>query len=139
MVTPNHLHFAAAKACLEAGLHVICDKPVTSTVSDAVELAAVVARTGKLFVLTHSYTGYPMVRQMRAMVAAGEIGDLRVLHAEYAQDWMATPLEAHGHAGAAWRTDPARAGAGGCIGDIGTHAYNLAAFVAGTEPATLLA
>lgn len=139
VVTPNHLHFEAAKACLEAGLHVICDKPVTSTVADAVTLAAIVERSGKLFVLTHNYTGYPMVRQMRAMVAAGEIGDLRVIHAEYAQDWLATPLETQGHAGAAWRTDPARSGAGGCIGDIGTHAYNLAAFVTGAEPASLLA
>ena len=139
VVTPNHLHFAAAKACLEAGLHVICDKPVTSTLADAVELAGIVERSGKLFVLTHNYTGYPMVRQMRAMVAAGEIGDLRVLHSEYAQDWLATPLEAQGHPGAVWRTDPARSGAGGCIGDIGTHAYNLAAFVTGLEPDSLLA
>lgn len=139
IVTPNHLHFAAAKTCLEAGLHIICDKPITSTVSDAEALSHIVKQSGKLFILTHNYTGYPMVRQMRAMVAAGEIGDLRVLHVEYAQDWLATSLETQGHAGAQWRTDPARAGAGGSIGDIGTHAYNLAAFVTGTEPATLLA
>ena len=139
IVTPNYLHFEAAKACLEAGLHVICDKPVTATLEDAETLARVVATSGKLFILTHNYTGYPMIRQARAMVAAGELGDLRIVQAEYAQDWLTMPLERQGIKGAEWRTDPQRSGAGGSIGDIGTHAYNLAAFVTGREPTSLLA
>lgn len=139
IATPNHLHFAAAKASLQAGLHVICDKPVTSTLADAIELKHIVYESGRLFILTHNYTGYPMVRQMRDMVLAGEIGDLRVLHAEYAQDWLTEPMENQGAKGAEWRTDPARSGAGGSIGDIGTHAYNLAAFVTGAYPSRLLA
>ncbi|MBC7800330.1 MAG: Gfo/Idh/MocA family oxidoreductase, partial [Gemmatimonadaceae bacterium] len=129
IVTPNHLHFAAAKAFLDAGIHVICDKPVTATLADAHALAGIVARSRRLFMLTHNYTGYPMVRQARAMVADGALGDLRVVQVEYAQDWLTTAAEAQGMKGAEWRTDPARAGAGGAIGDIGTHAYNLAAFV----------
>ncbi|GGD94840.1 oxidoreductase [Aureimonas endophytica] len=137
--TPNHLHHTAAKACLEAGLHVICDKPVTSTLEDALDLKAAVARSGRVFVLTHNYTGYPMVRQMREMVAAGAIGALRLVQSEYAQDWLTEAQETKGAKGAEWRTDPARSGAGGSIGDIGTHAYNLAAFVTGREPARLLA
>lgn len=139
IATPNHLHFSAAKACLEAGFHVICDKPVTSSLADAMELKRIVDASGRLFVLTHNYTGYPMVRQMRDMIAAGEIGDLRVLHAEYVQDWLTEPMEKRGAKGAEWRTDPARSGAGGSIGDIGTHAYNLAAFVTGRYPEKLLA
>ncbi|MBB3398809.1 Gfo/Idh/MocA family oxidoreductase [Rhizobium sp. BK060] len=139
IATPNHLHFSAAKACLEAGLHVICDKPVTSSLADSIELKQIVETSGRLFVLTHNYTGYPMVRQMRDMILAGEIGDLRVLHAEYVQDWLTEPMETRGAKGAEWRTDPARSGAGGSIGDIGTHAYNLAAFVTGAYPKELLA
>jgi predicted dehydrogenase len=129
IVTPNHLHHTVAKAFLEAGIHVICDKPLTTTLADALDLAALVQRTGLIFGLTHNYSGYPMVRQARAMVAAGELGAIRVVQVEYAQDWLATPLESTGQKQAAWRTDPAQAGPAGCLGDIGTHAYHLAGFV----------
>jgi predicted dehydrogenase len=131
IVTPNHMHFAPAKAALEAGFHVICDKPLTTTLAEARALAEVVERTGRVFVVTHNYTGYPMIRHARAMVAAGELGRIRVVQAEYAQGWLATRLEESGHKQAAWRTDPAKSGAGGAIGDIGTHALNLASFVSG--------
>ncbi|HVE22297.1 MAG TPA: Gfo/Idh/MocA family oxidoreductase [Acidocella sp.] len=139
IVTPNHLHGAAAMAALDAGFHVICEKPMTATFAEAEALAAHVRRSGKIFVLTHTYTGYPMIRQARAMVAAGEIGTLRRVQAEYAQDWLAEPLEHRGVPGAVWRTDPAKAGLGGAIGDIGTHAFNLAGFVTGEQPTHLLA
>ena len=129
IVTPNHLHYAAAKAFLEAGIHVICDKPLTTSVKDALDLQQAVRRTKLIFGLTHNYTGYPMVRQARHMVAEGKLGNIRVVQADYVQDWLATPLEATGHKQAAWRTDPAQSGPGGCLGDIGTHAYNLACFV----------
>lgn len=133
IVTPNHLHFAAAAAFLKAGIHVICDKPLTSTLADAKRLKALAEKSGRLFVLTHNYTGYPMVRQAREMVAKGALGDIRLVQAEYAQDWLSEPLERTGQKQAAWRTDPARSGAGGASGDIGTHAYNLARFVSGLE------
>lgn len=139
IVTPNHLHFAAAKAFLDAGIHVICDKPLTATLEEAEALARLAAASGRLFVLTHNYTGYPMVRQAREMVAGGALGALRVVQVEYAQDWLTEPLERSGHKQAAWRTDPARSGAGGCVGDIGTHAYNLARFVSALEVAELAA
>lgn len=131
IVTPNHRHHAPARAFLEAGIHVICDKPMTNTVAEAEDLAAAVERSGLVFALTHNYTGYPMVRQARAMVAAGEIGAVRVVQVEYPQDWLTTRLEDTGQKQAAWRTDPAQSGIGGCIGDIGTHAFNLAEFVSG--------
>jgi len=131
IVTPNHLHFAQAKAFLEAGIHVICDKPLTTTLSDALELEKIVQRTGLIFGLTHNYTGYPMVRQAREMVRDGALGNLRVIQVEYAQDWLATPLETTGQKQAAWRTDPARSGPAGSLGDIGTHAFNIASFVSG--------
>ena len=131
IVTPNNLHHAPAKVFLEAGIHVICDKPLTTTLDDALDLAATVKRTGLVFGLTHNYTGYPMVRQAREMVAAGELGPIRLIQAEYAQDWLSTPLEKAGQKQAEWRTDPARSGPGGSLGDIGTHAYNLACFVTG--------
>ncbi len=133
IVTPNHVHYPAAKAFLEAGIHVICDKPLTSNLADAKKLATAAARSGRLFVLTHNYTGYPMVRQAREMVAKGMLGDLRVIHAEYPQDWLTEAVEASGSKQAAWRTDPKQSGAGGATGDIGTHAYNLARFVTGLE------
>jgi len=133
IVTPNHVHHAAAKAFLEAGIHVICDKPLTTTIADAADLAETVARAGLVFGLTHNYTGYPMVRQARAMVEAGEIGEIRVVQAEYPQDWLTTKLEDTGQKQAEWRTDPTRSGAGGSIGDIGTHAFNLAAFITRLE------
>jgi predicted dehydrogenase len=110
---------------------VICDKPLTTTIEDALDLAATVRRTGLVFGLTHNYTGYPMVRQAREMVLAGELGALRLIQVEYPQDWLATPLERTGQKQAEWRTDPARSGPAGSLGDIGTHAYNLACFVTG--------
>ncbi len=131
IVTPNHVHHAAATAFLNAGIHVICDKPLTSRIEDAHDLAATVSRSGCIFALTHNYTGYPMVRQAREMVAAGELGEIRVVQMEYAQDWLTTRLEATGQKQAVWRTDPAQSGAAGSVGDIGTHAFNLAEFVTG--------
>lgn len=139
IVTPNHVHFGPAKAFLEAGIHVICDKPLCTSLGEARELVRVAEASGKIFVLTHNYTGYPMVRQMREMVAAGEIGDIRVVQVEYVQDWLSTRLEETGQKQAGWRTDPAQSGAGGAIGDIGTHAYNLAAFTSGLELQSLCA
>jgi predicted dehydrogenase len=131
IVTPNHLHHAPAKAFLEAGIDVICDKPLTTNLQDALDLAATVKRTGLVFGVTHNYTGHPMVRQAREMVAAGELGPIRLVQVEYAQDWLSTPLEKTGQKQAEWRTDPARSGPGGSLGDIGTHAFNLACFVTG--------
>jgi predicted dehydrogenase len=139
IVTPNHVHFPAAKAFLDAGIHVICDKPLTSTLADAKKLAAIAKKSGKLFVLTHNYTGYPMVRQAREMVQKGVLGTIRLVHAEYPQDWLTEPLEQTGQKQAAWRTDPTKSGAGGSTGDIGTHAYNLGCFVSGLELAELAA
>ncbi|MEO9459405.1 MAG: Gfo/Idh/MocA family oxidoreductase [Lentilitoribacter sp.] len=130
IVTPNHVHYAAAKAFLERGIHVICDKPLTSTLEDAEKLVAVADKSNALFVLTHNYTGYPMIRQAREMIANGDLGALRVIQVEYAQDWLS---EEQDFKQAEWRTDPARSGAGGSTGDIGTHAFNLAAFVTGLE------
>src|SRR6266481_622954 len=131
IVTPNNMHYPMAKAFLEAGFHVICDKPMTTTLEQALDLAAIVRHTGSIFGLTHNYTGYPMVRQARQMIADGQLGKIRLVQVEYAQDWLATPLEQTGQKQAAWRTDPARSGAGGSLGDIGTHAYNIARFVTG--------
>jgi predicted dehydrogenase len=139
IVTPNNSHFPIAKAFLTQGIHVICDKPLTTTLSDARKLAALVAKTGKVFVLTHNYSGYPMVRQAREMVANGELGEIRVVQVEYPQDWLTEPLERTGQKQADWRTDPARSGAGGAVGDIGTHAYQLACFVSGLELEALAA
>jgi predicted dehydrogenase len=133
IVTPNNIHYPAAKAFLEAGIHVICDKPLTSTLADAKKLAALVEKTGKVFVLTHNYTAYPMVRQAREMVAKGQLGDIRIVQAEYPQDWLTEDLAATGQKQASWRSDPKQSGAGGATGDIGTHAYNLARFVSGLE------
>ena len=130
IVTPNHVHSPAIRAFLDAGIHVICDKPLTTTLEEARALRDVALGSGLVFALTHTYTGYPMVRQARAMVRKGELGDIRVVQAEYAQDWLAEKLE---EGQAEWRSDPARSGAGGCIADIGTHAFNLADFVAGLE------
>ena len=139
IVTPNDSHHAIARAFLDRGIDVICDKPMTTTVEDALDLVQAVRRTGLIFGLIHNYTGYPMVRQAREMVVAGEVGALRVVQAEYVQDWLTTKLEDTGQKQAAWRVDPARAGAGGCLGDIGTHAYNLAGFVTGLEARELAA
>jgi predicted dehydrogenase len=139
IVTPNHLHARIAMAFLDAGIHVICDKPMTTTLADALALVERVKKSGCLFALTHNYSGYPMVRQAREMVAAGELGEIRVVQAEYPQDWLSTDLEASGQKQAAWRVDPARAGAGGSLGDIGTHAEHLARFVTGLELAAVSA
>jgi len=130
IVTPNHMHFGPAKAFLEAGIHVICDKPITSSLEDARKLAEIKPAKGAKFLLTHNYTGYPLVRQARELIASGALGKLRVVQVEYPQDWL-TEAAGDDNKQAAWRTDPARSGAGGCIGDIGTHAYNLARFVTG--------
>ncbi|MEX3008451.1 Gfo/Idh/MocA family protein [Hoeflea sp. TYP-13] len=139
IVTPNHMHYPAAKAFLEAGIHVICDKPVTSTLADAKKLAKLVDKSGKLFVLTHNYTGYPMIRQARDMVSKGKLGTIRLVQAEYPQDWLTEAEEGSGNKQAKWRTDPAQSGAGGCVGDIGTHAWNLASFVSGLETESVAA
>lgn len=139
IVTPNHMHFPIAKAFMEAGIHVICDKPLVHTTREAQALIALQKKTGVIFALTHNYSGYPMVRQAQEMVAKGELGELRVVQAEYPQDWLTTNLEATGQKQAAWRTDPRYTGAGGCVGDIGTHAYQLACFVTGLELQSLSA
>ncbi|MEL6202641.1 MAG: Gfo/Idh/MocA family oxidoreductase [Pseudomonadota bacterium] len=133
IVTPNHVHWPAAREFLKRGIHVICDKPLTSTLADAKKLAKAADSSGALFVLTHNYTGYPMVRQARQMVRDGVLGDIRVVQAEYPQDWLSDKLEDTGQKQAGWRTDPSQSGAGGSIGDIGTHAMNLAQFVSGLE------
>ncbi len=136
IVTPNHMHYPAAREFLKRGIHVICDKPLCATMADAKKLERAVESADALFVLTHNYTGYPMVRQAREMVAAGQLGALRVVQVEYPQDWL-TKDETFKQA--EWRTDPARTGAGGSTGDIGTHAYNLACFVTGLEAESLAA
>lgn len=131
IVTPNHMHAPAARMCLAAGLHVICDKPLAISLAEARELAAIAAKSDRIFALTYNYTGYPMVRHARALVASGGIGRIRLVQVEYVQDWLATRLEETGQKQADWRTDPARSGPAGALGDIGTHAFNLAEFVAG--------
>ncbi len=136
IVTPNHLHYPAAREFLKRGIHVICDKPLTSTLADAKKLVKAVEASEALFVLTHNYTGYPMVRQARAMIAAGDIGTIRVVQVEYPQDWL---TEHQTFKQAEWRTDPERSGAGGSTGDIGTHAFNLACFVTKLEVDSLAA
>jgi predicted dehydrogenase len=138
IVTPNHMHAPAAKAFLKAGIHVISDKPLALNAKEAKELVALTKKTGRIFAVTHNYTGYPMIRQAREMIAAGELGDLRLVQAEYAQDWLTERIEATGQKQAGWRTDPKRSGAG-ALGDIGTHAYNLACFVTGLTADSLLA
>lgn len=139
IVTPNSVHFPVAKACLEAGLHVICDKPITVTCAEADELIELAKAQNRILAVTYNYSGYPMIRQARQMIHAGELGDIRVVQAEYAQDWLTEAIEQSGNKQAGWRTDPAQSGAGGCIGDIGTHAYHLACFVTGLELESLCA
>lgn len=139
IVTPNHMHAAPAIAFLRHGIHVICDKPLTASMEDAQALKAEAERADALFMLTHNYTGYPLIRQARAMVARGDLGRIRVVQVEYLQDWLATKAEDHGSKQAAWRVDPARAGLGGALGDIGTHGWNLASFVSGMTPSALSA
>jgi predicted dehydrogenase len=137
IVTPNHVHFPAARAFIERGFHVVCDKPMTTTLADAEVLCRLVEERGVIFALTHNYTGYPMVKQARAMVRAGALGKVRKIVVEYSQGWLTTALESTGQKQASWRTDPARAGAG-ALGDIGSHAENLARYVTGLEIERLL-
>ncbi len=139
IVTPNHMHHGPAKAFLARDIHVICDKPMTHRLEDALDLAEAVRSSSAIFALTHNYTGYPLVRQARAMVAEGAIGEIRVVQVEYPQEWLTTRLEATGQKQAEWRTDPACSGAAGCVGDIGTHAFNLAEFVTGLQVESLAA
>jgi predicted dehydrogenase len=139
IVTPNHVHFPVAKAALEAGFHVMSDKPMTFDLAEARELQALVERTGLQFGLTHNYTGYPMVKEARHLVRSGAIGKVRKVVVEYPQGWLAQLLEAEGQKQASWRTDPARAGASSCIGDIGTHAENLMEYISGLSITELCA
>ena len=138
VVTPNHMHYAVVKVFLEAGFHVICDKPMTNTLEDAESLCRMVADKGVVFALTHNYSGYPMVKEARHMVLSGRLGAVRKVVVEYPQGWLATPLEREGQKQAAWRTDPKRAGAG-ALGDIGSHAEHLARYITGLEMESLCA
>ncbi len=128
IVTPNHMHFPVAKACLEAGVDVICDKPVTRTLEEALELEQIVKKSGCFFALTHNYSAYPLVRYAREIIEQGKLGKLRVVQVEYPQEWL-TEAAADDNKQASWRTDPARSGLAGCLGDIGTHAFQLAQFI----------
>lgn len=139
IVTPNHVHYPVARAFVEAGFHVVCDKPLVHTREQADALVASVAARGTVFGVTYNYTGYPMVRQARAMIRAGELGTLRKVVVEYNQGWLASQLEGTGNKQADWRTDPARSGAAGAIGDIGSHAENLVATLTGLEIESLCA
>jgi predicted dehydrogenase len=134
VATPNHTHFEIARAFAEAGINVMCDKPLTLDLAQAEELARVVQKTGVVFAVTHNYTGYPLVRQARDMVKAGELGEINAVRAFYIQGWLRTRLETQAQKQAEWRTDPKRSGAAGCFGDIGTHAYNLGRFMTGLIP-----
>lgn len=139
IVTPNHVHFGPAKTFIEAGFHVVCDKPMTTTLADSEELCRLVKKHGTVFALTHNYTGYPMVKEAREFVRNGELGDIRKIVVEYPQGWLATLLEAEGAKQAVWRTDPNQAGVSSAIGDIGSHAENLARYITGLEIVELCA
>jgi len=139
IVTPNHQHFPPAKLFLESGFNVVCDKPVTFNLAEAKKLRAVVKKSKKVFVLTHNYTGNVMVKQARELVQSGFLGEIRKVVSEYPQGWLSTHIEASGQKQAAWRTDPKRSGAAGCIGDIGTHAENLARYITGLHIDSLCA
>ena len=134
VATPNHTHFPIAKAGLEAGFNVICDKPMTFDLAQAEQLAEVVKQSGAVFAVTHNYTGYPLVRQAREMIQNGDLGEIQAIRAFYIQGWLRTRLESEDQKQAAWRTDPAKSGAAGCFGDIATHAYNLARYMTGELP-----
>lgn len=133
IVTPNHLHFPVAKAFIEAGIHVICDKPMTFSLEEAIELVRLVGVHKVVFALTHNYTGYPMVKQARHMVATGELGKLLKVVVEYPQGWLLDPMEEEGQKQAAWRTNPEKSGVSNCMGDIGSHCENLAHYITGLE------
>ncbi|MBL8873541.1 MAG: Gfo/Idh/MocA family oxidoreductase [Planctomycetaceae bacterium] len=134
VTTPNHTHYEIAKAAVEAGFHVVCDKPMTFDLKQAEELAAAVDKSNAVFALSHNYTGYPLVRQAREMILAGELGEIQAIRAFYIQGWLRTRLEADNQKQAAWRTDPAKSGVAGCFGDIATHAYNLGRYMTGLLP-----
>ena len=133
IVTPNHVHFPPAKTFLEAGFHVVCDKPMTYDLAEAKALRDLVKSTGKVFALTHNYTGYPMVKEARELIRNGDLGKILKVVAEYPQGWLIQPIDAEGQKQAAWRTDPSKTGASSCIGDIGTHAENLGRYITGLE------
>ncbi len=139
IVTPNHMHAGPAYAFLKAGIHVICDKPLTTSLAEAKKLKVAADKSGRIFAVTHNYTGYPLVRRAREMVGAGDLGEIRLVQVEYPQDWLTAPTETTGNKQAEWRVDPKRSGAGGAIGDIGTHAFNLADYVCGIEVSQLSA
>ena len=134
IAVPNHMHFPVAKAAIEAGFNVVCDKPVTFNLEEAEELAKLLDGSDVVFALTHNYTGYPLVRQAREMVLSGELGEINAVRACYIQGWLRTRLEGDDHKQAAWRTDPTKSGAAGCFGDIATHAYNLGRYMTGLLP-----
>ena len=139
IVTPNHLHLPVALAALEAGLHVMSEKPATATLAEALDLRRAVRASNRLYALAYTYTGYPMIREARALVARGEIGTVRKIVVDYPQGWLSKPVERSGSKQAEWRVDPARAGSGGCIGDIGVHAFNLAEYVSGERVVEMIA
>jgi predicted dehydrogenase len=139
IVTPNHVHFEPAKMALENGFHVILDKPMTFSLAEAKELKKVVSASGKLFCLTHTYTGYPMVKEAKQVVASGKIGKIRKIYVEYPQGWLSEFLEETGNKQASWRTDPGKSGIAGSMGDIGTHAFNLCEYVSGLQVTQLCA
>jgi len=134
VATPNHTHFEIAKAAVEAGFNVICDKPMTFDLAQAEELAAAVDNSNVVFAVSHNYTGYPLVRQAREMILNGELGEIQAVRAFYIQGWLRTRLEEEEQKQAAWRTDPSKSGAAGCFGDIATHAYNLGRYMTGLLP-----
>jgi predicted dehydrogenase len=137
VATPNHTHFEIAKAALEAGFNVICDKPMTFDLAQAEELANAVDKSGVVFAVSHNYTGYPLVRQAREMILSGELGEINAIRSNYMQGWLRTRIEADDQKQAAWRTDPSKSGAAGCFGDIGTHAYNLGRYMTGLLPESI--
>ncbi len=139
IVTPNHMHFPPAKMALEHGFHVLCDKPMTLTLDEAYQLVDIVKDSGKLFALTHNYTGYPMVKQARALVARGDLGNIRKIQVQYLQGWMSTAVEKTENKQASWRVDPKKSGIGGALGDIGTHAENLVEYITGLKIVELAA
>jgi predicted dehydrogenase len=137
VATPNHTHFEIAKAALEAGFNVICDKPMTFDLAQAEELATAVDKSGVVFAVSHNYTGYPLVRQAREMILSGELGEINAIRSNYMQGWLRTRIEADDQKQAAWRTDPSKSGAAGCFGDIGTHAYNLGRYMTRLLPESI--
>ncbi len=139
IVTPNHMHMAPTLAFLKAGVHVICDKPLALSLAEGRKMRAAVEKSGRIFALTHNYTGYPLVRRAREMVRQGDLGEIRLIQVEYPQEWLAGPAEHSGSKQAEWRVDPRRAGVGGALGDIGTHAFNLADYVGGIDLSELSA